>query len=561
MDSGTARRAMAPRTTRNGESMTSQSSVSLCLALAATAALHACAPLDGDVENAAPGTSTDAVAACGPAQPARGAVASVEQDGNPAANAIDGDLATRWSGNGVGATLTLDLGAARTICGVSVAWYNGAARRNHFVLALSSDGATFAPARAGDSSGTTANPESYSVAPTSARYVRLTVNGNTQNDWASVSEIAVAGQNGFVHPGVLVSRAQLDVVRARIAAGAEPWTSALDRARTSRYGSRSYTPHPVPEVQWGTGGVPNVGGDAETDDAIAAFTQTLLYYHTGDAAYAAKAVEILNAWSATLTARTGANVPLRTAWSAEVFTRAAEILRYAYPGWARADVDRFASMLVRLYLPLIRAGWWGGNNWQTSMTEATMNIAVFTDDRATFDHAVAMWRAGTPAYVYLASDGALPVRPIVGTFTDAQLRANWSDPTRFVDGLTMETCRDLGHTAMGLAAVFNAAETARIQGVDLYAEQQHRLTTALEFTTTYVNGAAVPSWLCGGTLDVGGTASALTFEVAHNAYANRAGVPLPNTRRAVLAHRPTNAGLHMVWETLTHGDVDAPAAR
>ena len=36
----------------------------------------------------------------------------------------------------------------------------------------------------------------------------------------------------------------------------------------------------------------------------------------------------------------------------------------------------------KVYLPAIRNGWWGGNNWDLSMIEATMNIAVFTDDRA-----------------------------------------------------------------------------------------------------------------------------------------------------------------------------------
>ncbi len=30
-----------------------------------------------------------------------------------------------------------------------------------------------------------------------------------------------------------------------------------------------------------------------------------------------------------------------------------------------------------------------------------------------------------------------------------------------------ETCRDLGHTSMGMGAMFNAVETARLQGLDL----------------------------------------------------------------------------------------------
>ena len=40
-----------------------------------------------------------------------------------------------------------------------------------------------------------------------------------------------------------------------------------------------------------------------------------------------------------------------------------------------------------------------------------------------------------------------------------------------VNGICQETCRDLGHTQYGMASTLNAAETARIQGVDLYGAQ------------------------------------------------------------------------------------------
>ena len=38
-------------------------------------------------------------------------------------------------------------------------------------------------------------------------------------------------------------------------------------------------------------------------------------------------------------------------------------------------------------------------------------------------------------------------------------------------GVCQETCRDFGHMQMGFGACVNAAETAFIQGVDLYGEQ------------------------------------------------------------------------------------------
>ena len=49
----------------------------------------------------------------------------------------------------------------------------------------------------GTSSGTTTSPERYTLPTgTEGRYIRITVNGNTQNEWASITEISVLGQTG-----------------------------------------------------------------------------------------------------------------------------------------------------------------------------------------------------------------------------------------------------------------------------------------------------------------------------------------------------------------------------
>ena len=43
------------------------------------------------------------------------------------------------------------------------------------------------------SSGTTLNSEKYTIPATNARYVRVTVNGNTVNTWASITELDIFG--------------------------------------------------------------------------------------------------------------------------------------------------------------------------------------------------------------------------------------------------------------------------------------------------------------------------------------------------------------------------------
>jgi uncharacterized protein YxeA len=119
-------------------------------------------------------------------------------DGNVPSNVLDNNLATRWSSLGVGQWIRADLGSIKNICSVDIAWYNGNARQYHFVIATSTDGVTFTNKFSGDSSGTTLNSQKYTFSATNARYVRVTVNGNTANNWASITELDIFGTSSAV---------------------------------------------------------------------------------------------------------------------------------------------------------------------------------------------------------------------------------------------------------------------------------------------------------------------------------------------------------------------------
>jgi len=131
-------------------------------------------------------------ALCGTNLPVSGVTAS-GNDGNVPSNVLDNNLGTRWSSNGIGQWIRADLGSVQNICSLDIAWYNGNARQYHFVIATSTDGTTFTNKFSGDSSGTTLNQEKYTFPATDARYVRITVNGNTANNWASITELDVFG--------------------------------------------------------------------------------------------------------------------------------------------------------------------------------------------------------------------------------------------------------------------------------------------------------------------------------------------------------------------------------
>ncbi len=117
-------------------------------------------------------------------------------------NIIDNNLSTRWSNFGVGSWITMDLGSTKVVCNVDIAWHQGNARASDFVVSVTTDGAVFKDVFSGMSSGTTLSQEKYEFPDSVARYLRITVNGNSANDWASMTEVDTSGYTVLGLPSV-----------------------------------------------------------------------------------------------------------------------------------------------------------------------------------------------------------------------------------------------------------------------------------------------------------------------------------------------------------------------
>ena len=363
----------------------------------------------------------------------------------------------------------------------------------------------------------------------------------------------------FNHPGVLVSKAQLDYIKIMVAAHNEPFYSAYLKSLNSNIGSLTYQIQGPPAtgiIECGPTSNPNIGCSAADNDSSAAYLQALLWYITGNQTYADNAIRILNTYGYNLKGYTNSNEPLQAAWDSEKFPRAAEIIRYSNAGWADADIQQFKSMLNNVILPRIINGSTSNGNWEISMIEGMINIGVFNDDLATFNKGVLYWKQRIPAYFYYHTDGSAPVPAPRGT-------ANWYGQPVYdsrVDGISQETCRDFGHAQYGISGALDAAETAYIQGVDLYNDASsnalNRLTSALEFNAKYLlaNSIAVPSYVCNGTVTL---QVYPTDEIGYNNYHNRQGLDLPLTIQylnSVIRELPNPTEYHiMVYESLSHG--------
>ena len=137
------------------------------------------------------------------------------------------------------------------------------------------------------------------------------------------------------------------------------------------------------------------------------------------------------------------------------------------------------------------------------MSEAAVGIGVFLENATIYTDAMSKFAERVPAYIYLTSDGPYPVSvPGTGNTLD-QIIKYWYKQTIFnVSGIAQETCRDLGHTSLGISAMAHVAETARIQGIDLWmTELGVRMKAALELLTPLRTAdQKIPKWLCNGRI-------------------------------------------------------------
>ena len=401
----------------------------------------------------------------------------------------------------------------------------------------------------------------------------------------------------FVHPGVLVSNRQLEAIRHQVLVQRHgPMFEAYKKALNSTFARKTFAPHGPPEcgiIVCGSYSKPNIGCGNESSDVATAYLQALLWAINGNPTFAANAIAALNAYASHLRGYGGVkacvadslyNAPLQAAWSGMMYSKAAELLAHAKgggpqgesSGWASADQQRLKAMLTNVTVPLIYAGSAANGNWELSMLDALIGIAVFTDNRTMFNHAVAFWRQRVPAYFWIDSDGPYPIHCPrdhsqwnssgfgSGTFY-GQVVLNTSTV-----GVCQETCRDFGHMQMGMASSMYTAETAFVQGVDLWTEQAPRFAAAMEIHSKFLNAgkeASVPLYMCSRSPDHPGRvtlAYAPTMEVGYNAIAVRLKMALAHTethlKRSVRAMADPSSSLIYMYETLTHGEAFAAAA-
>ena len=131
-------------------------------------------------------------------------VKASKDDGNVPLNVVDRDIGSRWSAEGMGEHLLLELEHEQWINKSSIIFFNGHQRENYFDLEVSKDGINFTPVLKGAEStkGEVNQIETFEFTPVKAKYVRYIGQGNAMNLWNSIVEFWIHQSDDPTSPSV-----------------------------------------------------------------------------------------------------------------------------------------------------------------------------------------------------------------------------------------------------------------------------------------------------------------------------------------------------------------------
>ena len=310
------------------------------------------------------------------------------------------------------------------------------------------------------------------------------------------------GNKGFVHPGALVTQADIDRAKKLIFEEKNDYmVRAWNILCANQYSQSNVATWPTPFVQRGLSG-DNYMNAAR--GAAMAYQNALRWKISGDRAHADKAVGILMQWCDVTEAVTGnTNVSLAAGLYGYGFANAAELMR-DYDGWAPEDFERFKKWMVKVwYNPSIdflrrRHDTWSNfhypnmgerpghywSNWGLCNVLCVMSIGILCDD-------VHMYNQGVSFYKYdhqgtfqedrsklsmIVNDGC---DEFIGNLVPVVL-PDERGPFGYL-GQMQESGRDQGHTLMALGCALDICQIGFNQGDDLFAYMDDRIAAGTEF--------------------------------------------------------------------------------
>lgn len=126
---------------------------------------------------------------CTPAQIKKSSASG--HDGNPPHNAVDGSAVTRWSSKGKGAWLAIELSKKEVLSSLEISFYRGDSRTQFFDVYGDGNPLLLKSESSGKSTGLQVFPLKKK---TSLKTVTIFGNGNSEDDWNSITEVMLCGE-------------------------------------------------------------------------------------------------------------------------------------------------------------------------------------------------------------------------------------------------------------------------------------------------------------------------------------------------------------------------------
>lgn len=274
----------------------------------------------------------------------------------------------------------------------------------------------------------------------------------------------------YNHNGLFYDPEQVALVRAN--ADLSPWNEALAalRAKADRY--LGFVASPIR----GPWSVPNFykerAGQKEAVKPIEDSTNALIvlaqqYVFTGEEKYAARAVDIANAWTGSLMEIGDGQAVFEAHWELMVMAMAGEMIR-DYPGWEPGQRQAFQDWLNERTWHLIPRNKSVNNHlyWMAAFAAA---VGVFSEDDRLLQWAAEVYR--TAINEDIAADGHMPKETRRGEL-------------------------GLFYQNFAIEPLVLIAEMARRQGIDLweYSYQGKDLKLAIDYLFRYLDSPVDWPW-------------------------------------------------------------------
>ncbi|MCR5780758.1 MAG: alginate lyase family protein, partial [Bacteroidaceae bacterium] len=235
--------------------------------------------------------------------------------------------------------------------------------------------------------------------------------------------------------------------------------------------------------------------------------------------YTDKALEIINAYAATLQRFDGHDAPLCAIQGYWLVRAMTDIKLKIKNEKLKVNTQSWDSMIRRAMIPTIDKfeadSPYANGNWGAIVNRLRMACGIFLEDST-------VYQASIDYFLHANDNGSLP---------------KYISET----GQCQETGRDQGHAQLGLGALCETCEMAWEQGDDLWGALDNRMMYGIEYTARYNLGYDVPfeTWTdCTGLYSdwtepgsMGRGQIRCIYDLPYNHFVKRKGLKMPYTKK------------------------------